>query len=153
MNYYAVLEGKNAGVYDSFDWKDVDGYSNTEYRMFDSEIDALEYVTKEGEIENVFVNGAGWEYNRGTDPSVGYGVYYGPDDNRNTAVSLNDAKQLDKPSKQRSELAAVVRALRNVNEALLDGIARRPIRILSDSEYSVRCFNEWSNKWLQESPP
>ncbi|KAG7664134.1 uncharacterized protein J8A68_002317 [[Candida] subhashii] len=137
-------------VYTSLCWKrSFKGYNNVvftdeKFREFDNEKDALENVTKGGKIENVFVGGACHVNIMDDWPDAGYGLYYGPDDDRNTAKYLESDI---KPTKQRVELSAVVHALRNANQALSNGTARRPVRILSESEYPVRCFNDWSDKW------
>lgn len=149
MAYYGVYQGRNPGAYDN--WPDckeqVSGYSNADFRRFDSEEEALEYATKGGFVHNVFVDGACRGNGRHYWPDAGYGVYYGPDDSRNVAVPLGTSEDI-KPTNQRAELYALLHALRNVREDLSSWYgSNHPVQILSDSQYAVRSFNEWSNKW------
>ncbi|KAG7664133.1 uncharacterized protein J8A68_002316 [[Candida] subhashii] len=140
MAYYVILEGHNPGVYSySYNWeKEIEGYKNPVFRTFDRETDALEYMTKGGEVQNVFVDGA--MYRNFYSENAGFGVYYGPGDTRNTSSPASYNIQY-------AELAGLVHTLKNVNQELMDGTAKRPVRILTDSEYSVPCFNQWCNKW------
>lgn len=150
MPYYAVLEGRNPGVYDN--WQDckeqVFEYSGCELRKFYSEEDALRCVCYGDEyMDNVFVDGACRGNGRHYWPSAGYGVYYGPDDDRNVAIALSDVDPDIKPTNQRAELLALLHALRNIKSDLSWSRARCPVRILSDSQYAVKSFNIWSDNW------
>lgn len=139
MAYYAILEGHNPGVYSYLSKeKEIEGYKNPVFRTFEREIHALEYMTKGGEVQNVFVDGA--MFRNSYSENAGFGVYYGPGDPRNTSLPASHNIQY-------AELAGLVHTLKNVNQELMDGTARRPVRILTDSKYSVPCFNQWSNKW------
>ncbi|KAG7666400.1 uncharacterized protein J8A68_000055 [[Candida] subhashii] len=146
MPYYTVLQGHNPGVYASWSacQKEITGFHNALFRKFDSSEEALKFLAKGGKVENVFVDGACRGNGRSSRPEAGYGVYYGPGDDRNAAIPLDAAI---KPTNQRAELMGLIHALRNVYQELMHETARRPTRILSDSQYSVRSFNEWSDKW------
>lgn len=145
MPYYAIVEGRNPGVYDSdSDWKrESIGYKHAVFKRFDSQIDALKYVTKGGKIENVFVDGS-CRRDNSRRPAAGFGVYYGPGDASNTAMMLHS---YIRATNVRAELCAVLHALKNVHQSLLNETATRPVRILSDSKTSVQSCNKWGNKW------
>ncbi|KAG7664137.1 uncharacterized protein J8A68_002320 [[Candida] subhashii] len=148
MKYYAILVGGNPGVFSKqSNWtKEILGYKNTKFRKFNSEIDALQYVAKGGKIENVFVDGSCRGHNNTHRiPSAGFGIYYGPDDNRNRAEPLESGTKPTTP--QRAEFMAIIHALRNAHRALLDGTARSPVRILSDSPDCVHTYYKWGDKW------
>jgi ribonuclease HI len=66
----------------------------------------------------------------------GVGVYFGPGDRRNISEHLAGSKQTN----QRAELTAILRALEVAPKD-------RKIVILSDSNYAIKCSNEWFIKW------
>lgn len=70
----------------------------------------------------------------------GVGVYFGPQDGRNVSESLAGLRQTN----QRAELTAIIRAL---DIAPKD----RKLVILSDSNYAIKCTNEWYQKWRVEN--
>ena len=57
-----------------------------------------------------------------------------------------EAKPDAPPSNQRAELEAVFRALEFVR-AHIDDIMPRHVVLISDSEYALKCVNEWINAW------
>ncbi|KAF1844503.1 ribonuclease H-like protein [Cucurbitaria berberidis CBS 394.84] len=68
----------------------------------------------------------------------GVGVYFGPNDPRNVSEALRGNRQTN----QRAELTAIARALDHI---AID----REARIVTDSNYSIKCLTEWFPKWVE----
>jgi ribonuclease HI len=84
----------------------------------------------------------------------GYGVWFGDNDPRNVAVSMNHDKLL---SNQRAELAAILHAfeliykteqklLKKYGSEKFEEFLRLRI-IVSDSDYSINCVTKWYLSW------
>ncbi|KAI8943369.1 hypothetical protein NX059_001383 [Plenodomus lindquistii] len=71
---------------------------------------------------------------------AGVGVYFGPLDSRNVSEALRG----DRQTNQRAELTAIARALDHIP---ID----RSAKIVTDSNYSIKCLTEWCNKWIQNN--
>ncbi|KAH5752382.1 hypothetical protein HBI16_242420 [Parastagonospora nodorum] len=74
------------------------------------------------------------------DAIAGVGVYFGPNDKRNTGQPLGPGKQTN----QRAELMAVKIAL---EKAPIDQV----VLISSDSRYAINCLTDWLPLWKQRS--
>ncbi|ERT00041.1 ribonuclease HI [Sporothrix schenckii 1099-18] len=68
--------------------------------------------------------------------SAGVGVFFGPGDKRNISERLKGPMQTN----QRAELTAILRALQLVP-------VTQPVRIFSDSTYSINCVSVWYKSW------
>lgn len=55
------------------------------------------------------------------------------------------------PTNQRAEISAIIIALQQAlaKHRTLDTYPRLDVKILSDSDYAVKCMNDWVFKWLQ----
>lgn len=84
----------------------------------------------------VYVDGSCLDNNR-PNPRAGAGIYWGPDDPRNSCLELRNVVSSD-----RAELIA---ALYAVNQAEAEGIESLVIR--TDSLYLVSSLNIWIHKW------
>jgi ribonuclease HI len=71
---------------------------------------------------------------------AGWGVYFGPDDPRNTSAKLSGVIQTN----QRAELSALLAALTHI----ADGDDETVV-VWSDSKYCVLGYNEWLAGWIQ----
>ncbi|KAI5281880.1 hypothetical protein KEM52_003840, partial [Ascosphaera acerosa] len=67
---------------------------------------------------------------------AGVGVFFGPGDARNVSEPLDGPRQTN----QRAELTAVLRALDIAPRT-------RPVRIVTDSQYAIKCVTVWFGKW------
>lgn len=95
----------------------------------------------------VYVDGASRGNGKGGTPKSGYGVYYGPGDSRNAAVSLADVDDVKTitPTNQRAELHALKHALGSaLDSAKLGG---EKYEIFTDSSYAKNCVDNWSKNW------
>jgi ribonuclease HI len=71
---------------------------------------------------------------------AGLGVYFGENDPRNLAEKLLGEPQTN----QRAELMAMQRALEIAP-------ADQTVRIISDSQYSIKCVTEWAIGWKKKN--
>lgn len=95
----------------------------------------------------VYVDGAARGNGKGGVVKSGYGVYYGPGDQRNAAVPLTDVDDVSAtPStNQRAELHALDHALMNAYKDAKLGSGK--YEIFTDSSYAKNCVDNWSKKW------
>lgn len=100
----------------------------------------------------VYVDGAARGNGRGGTVKAGYGVYYGPGDDRNRAVplSLVDDTSTVTPTNQRAELHALNHALDSALESAKSGSGER-YQVYTDSSYAKNCVDNWSQKWVQNN--
>ena len=83
MPYYAVVNGREEGVFSS--WQDcrphVFAYKGAHFRKFENRNEAEEYYQNDGDyfIYPIYVDGA-CRYNGYPHAEAGYGVYYGDGD-------------------------------------------------------------------------
>ena len=151
--YYAVRVGKKKGIYMS--WvdclKNIRGYKNAEFKQFDNEKDALSYLKYEntdsmcskqlGQKIHIYTDGSCIN-NGKVNASAGIGIYFGKNDPRNLS-----AKFLNKPSNQRAELYAIIKAIQllTLNEIKIGVI------IHTDSMYSINCITKWYDGWRKNN--
>lgn len=103
-----------------------------------------------GTTEKIFVDGACRGNGKMNLPSSGYGVYYGPNSNKNVAASLADVDDVyqNKPSNQRAELFGVKHALHDILKAVSDPKSDvKSFEIHTDSQYAKNCVETWSKNW------
>ncbi|KAI7347497.1 hypothetical protein KC320_g7195 [Hortaea werneckii] len=84
----------------------------------------------------IYTDGSSLSNGRGDSAMAGVGVFFGPMDNRNISEGLEGSKQTN----QRAELTAILRALEVAPKD-------RKIIILSDSNYAIKCTNDWYLNW------
>lgn len=96
----------------------------------------------------IYVDGACRGNGKSKLPASGYGVYYGPQDPRNEAVSLDQVDDIavNKPTNNRAELFAAKHALSNIVKELESGVSRKYI-ICTDSQYTMQALTKWADKW------
>ncbi|KAJ1656393.1 hypothetical protein IWQ61_004037 [Dispira simplex] len=169
QQYYAVNQGREAGVYSN--WSDcqaqVKGYSGAVFKKFDSLAEAqafstngrqtsssqrsygysnrssysyrapppLSYESSSKPYTTVYTDGAAPQ-NGKKGCTAGVGVYFGPNDPRNVSEPLDQGR----PTNQRAELQAIQRALEKIP-------ADEAVNIHTDSQYSIKCYEEWSKNW------
>lgn len=73
--------------------------------------------------------------NNGRATQAGIGVFYGYNDSRNMSSLFN----MNNPTNNRAELAAILIALENTPD--------HDIEICTDSKYSISCLTKWLQKW------
>lgn len=87
-------------------------------------------------VQTVFVDGS-CRGNGSSNAVAGYGVWWGPDDPRNSSGVVEE-----RPSNQSAELYAAVVAL---TQAIESGI--RHLKLVSDSSYLIQSRQQWSTDW------
>ena len=149
--YYAVRVGKKRGIYTS--WMDclnnIRGYKNAEFKQFNNEQDALTYLeysdknmSSNGFERKVHIYTDGSCINNGkVNVSAGIGIYFSKNDPRNLS-----AKFLNKPSNQRAELYAIIKAITLLTDWELNN---KKIIIYTDSQYSIFCIEKWYQQWVK----
>lgn len=93
-------------------------------------------------LKEIYVDGASRGNGKHTRPFSGYGVYYGPNDDRNAGVPMSAIDDIP-ATNQRAELAAMLHALKDV--ALAD--SNEKFIIKSDSQYTIKAIREWLRNW------
>lgn len=165
MPYYGVAVGRNPGVY--FDWYSCKvnfyKYPGASYRKFSTFKDAQEFADSTlpstsffssyfgGGHEQIYVDGACRGNGQAGIPKLGFGVYFGPGDERNVSVALfkfDDVVNI-KPTNQRVELHALRYALWYIRRDIRKNRGLKLYEILTDSAYSKNAVDTWSYKWSQ----
>ncbi|CAN3377322.1 hypothetical protein DIURU_003428 [Diutina rugosa] len=100
---------------------------------------------------DVYTDGACRGNGHSKSANSGYGVYYGENDPRNVAESLSEVDKTANYTNQRAELWAIKHALANEAEALRTGTSQGPVKIHSDSSYSIGCMTQWRDGWKKKS--
>ncbi|KAK7203683.1 ribonuclease H-like domain-containing protein [Myxozyma melibiosi] len=141
---WVVFEGRAPGVYfrlADYEYQ-VNGYIGNLYTDEVDERSKLEDLyndhvkSEESRRKNFIVVYADGCCLRNGRPGAraGVGVYYGPNDSRNSGKPLDGAVQTN----QRAELAAV-------RQALVDNPSQ-PMTICTDSQYAINCVTVWGAK-------
>ena len=161
--YYAVINGYNPGLYDSWDdcQENVSGYRDAIYRGFNNRYDALEYLGCLGDdipdytnylhdddddgpnfnIHWIFTDGACKNNQDRGRAYGGYGVYLPFCNFESIAAPLNGKNQTN----QRAELMGIMAALK----VILHSTFENKHNIATDSGYAINCFKHWARKWQQ----
>jgi ribonuclease HI len=92
-------------------------------------------VVKAKSVRDIYTDGSSLS-NGQKGAAAGIGVYFGPGDSRNISERLEGSEQTN----QRAELQAIVLALEAAP-------SDEPIRILTDSAYSINCITQWAESW------
>ena len=88
----------------------------------------------------VYTDGAA--SNNGKDNAIaGIGVYFGPNDPRNTSERLEGHRQTN----QRAEITAALRALE-----LTRDVTHEVVEIRTDSQYVVKAMTQWIHRWKHD---
>lgn len=160
-SYYAVQNGREAGVYSSWDdaRQQVDGYSGGVHQRFDTREEAEAFAGGSGgyggrggggyddydddySSHEVYTDGA-CSNNQNSNARAGVGVYFGDNHPDNVSRPVHGSRQTN----QRAELEAVHDAVETIHQRN-DG---RRYDIKTDSQYSVDAYNNWGNKWQQNN--
>lgn len=151
QKFYAVANGHKTGIFSN--WAEcneqVKGFPNAKYQKFDTEEAAKNYITKyqfvtdkivTNELEpDYYIYTDGACSNNGKENALaGIGIYFGEGDKRNTSQKIKG-----KQTNQVAELQAIISAYEIVEKDVLLG---KKIVIISDSEYAIRCTNEYGEK-------
>jgi ribonuclease HI len=80
---------------------------------------------------------------RGGKIFCGYGIYFG----NNEYKSISKPFTYGNPTNNRAELYAIYKSLKICKNKLKD---LKIVNIVSDSEYCVKIFNIWLDKWIQQ---
>lgn len=97
----------------------------------------LKKSEQQNSIINIYTDGSCLANGR-KNAAAGIGVFFGDNDPRN----ISERFKMGKPSNQRAELYAVVRALQVVDDA-------QDVKILTDSQYVVQSMTSWISKWIK----
>ncbi|CUM55943.1 uncharacterized protein AC631_01653 [Debaryomyces fabryi] len=106
-------------------------------------------------IQKIYVDGASRGNGKIRMPISGYGVFYGANDERNGAISLNqiDDVNTNKPTNQRAELFAIKHALIDIANEIIECNEKISTKyeIYSDSQYAQSCITKWCDEWMKNN--
>lgn len=162
MNYYAVAEGFNCGIYNT--WKEcqiqINGFKGAKFKKFSNENDAKQFIDDnccEKQKRNIIITEPNYYVytdgacsNNGNKNAIaGIGIYFGKDDPRNVSKQI-----FGKSTNNVAELHAILEACIIIEDDLKKGIV---ITIVSDSKYSILCASSYGKKnalrnWKTEIP-
>lgn len=167
--YYAVANGRSKGVYDNWGAceSQVKGYSGANFRRFSSKLKANAYANSLGgsssgggsyaassrrlkgsvKSNNVYTDGACRGNGLTKSAASGYGVYYGENESRNVSKPLSAVDKSGNYTSSRAELYAVKHALDTEAKSLRNGSSKGPLKIHSDSLYSIGSMTTWRENW------
>jgi ribonuclease HI len=166
MSFYAVANGKNIGIFSSWDEckASVNGYKNATYKKFDKR-DAAEAFMAENSVESIptvksdsqpeftpdyYVYTDGACSNNGKENAVaGIGIFFGTDDPRNLSQKIEG-----KQTNNAAELTAIIKAYSIIEADVREG---KKIVIMTDSEYAIKCISTYGEKcynqnWKKDIP-
>ena len=159
MSFYAVAQGKQCGIYDSWNecQKNVKGFKGAKFKKFNNENDAKLFIENNQCLENipsiepdyfVYMDG-GCSKNGCEGAKSGLGIYFGENDPRNVSNKLEG-----KHTNNVAELQAMICAFSIVQEDLKQG---KTITFVSDSEYAIKCANSYGKtqhllSWEKDIP-
>lgn len=147
MSFYAVANGKQNGIYQS--WEDcklqVIGFKGAIYKKFKTKQEAQNFI-KENTIQSIDDNNIDYylytdgacSNNGSKDAIAGIGIYFGPNDKRNVSKRING-----KQTNNTAELEAIINTYEIIEKDYNDG---KIITIVSDSEYAIRCATSYGEK-------
>lgn len=126
---------------------ELGGLDDEEYDEFDvySEVPYYEEVDSDGSIiyhdahiENVYVDGSCLG-NGMYASKAGFGIWYGPDDRRNTSVTIKHGRKTN----NRAELEAIMWAIHRE----IDRGREIMLLIHTDSQYAINCLENYYPTW------
>lgn len=159
MSFYAVAQGKQCGIYYSWNecQENVKGFKGAKFKKFNNENDAKLFIENNQSIENaqliepdyyVYMDGA-CSKNGHKDAKAGIGIYFGENDPRNVSKKLDG-----KHTNNVAELNAMILSCSIVQSDLEKG---KNITFVSDSEYTIKCATSYGKTqqtlhWEKEFP-
>lgn len=164
MSFYAVANGKNIGIFSSWDEckASVNGYKNATYKKFDKR-EAAEAFMAENSGESVVKSDSQTDFepdyyvytdgacsNNGKENAVaGIGIFFGTDDPRNLSQKIEG-----KQTNNAAELTAIIKAYSIIEADVRSG---KKIVIMTDSEYAIKCISTYGEKcynqnWKKDIP-
>mgnify|MGYP001195193291 CR=1 FL=1 len=120
--------------------KEVTGHKNTIQSSSSSKMVEESVIDNTNMIE-VYTDGSCLGNGR-KGARAGIGIYFGDDDSRNVSEPF-----LNKPTNQRAELNALLRAIQII-EADINN-SNRSVIIYTDSKYSIDCIYRYSKGWIR----
>jgi len=160
MTFYAVARGRKTGIFNN--WSDCNSsiylYKNPIYRKFSSQLEAEEYLQKassctEPSLDHIFdyyvyTDGA-CIHNGKPNANASIGIYFAEGDVRNVSE-----KVMGKQSNNVAELTAIIKAYSIIENDIKEG---KNICIVTDSEYALKCINNYGKKmanknWSEDIP-
>jgi len=158
MPFYAVYQGRIAGVYETWGEtaKQIKGYPKAKFKKFETYNDAHHFsrtgetnltptlqadLQSENQPTRVFTDGS--SINNGkANCKAGSAVFFGVDDPRNAICTLKEYQ-----SNQRAELYAIKLALEILSKEPSDDTNQNGIKLYTDSAYSIKCITVWYKNW------
>lgn len=89
---------------------------------------------------NIYTDGSFQK--RGNKIYCGYGIYFGGKEYKDISKPFLGKN----PTNNRAELYAIYKALKICNKKFEN---LKEVNIFSDSQYSIKIFNEWLEKWIK----
>ena len=147
--YYAVRSGRVTGIFIEWSecYKSVDKFKNSQYKKFNTLLDATVYLTdpiyNKVEVEdensiNVYTDGSCIYNNANKNRRAGFGVYFSHGDERNVSERVTG-----KQTNNVAELLSIIRVYDILKQEIDQGI---PINIFSDSTYAINCCGSYGEK-------
>ncbi len=149
--YYAVKEGKETGIFTSWDecQKHVIGHKGSIYKSFTTLLEANNYLydipsddnqseifVPNDEIDYIFCDGSEI---KGTN-KAGYGVYY-------PKYNIKKSFDMSGGTNNQAEIKAVIESFKYINENNKQNHLNKKYIIVSDSRYVINSILEWIPKW------
>jgi ribonuclease HI len=178
MSFYAVANGKNIGIFSSWDEckASVNGYKNATYKKFDKREAAEAFMNENsGESTKAFIYENSGESiptvksdshpeftpdyyvytdgacsNNGKENAIaGIGIFFGTDDPRNLSQKIEG-----KQTNNAAELTAIIKTYPIIEADVREG---KKIVIMTDSEYAIKCISTYGEKcynqnWKKDIP-
>ncbi len=144
MSFYAVAQGKQCGIYHSWDecQENVKGFKGAKFKKFNNENDAKLFIGNNQCDENISIEPDYFVYMDGAcskngceGAKSGLGIYFRENDPRNVSKKLEG-----KHTNNVAELEAMIYAFSIVQEDLKQG---KTITFVSDSEYAIKCATSY----------
>jgi ribonuclease HI len=160
MSFYAVAQGKQCGIFNSWNecQENVKGFKGAKFKKFSNENDAKQFI-QENQLTSTVIEPKEPEYyvymdgacskNGSIDAKASIGIYFGENDPRNISKKIED-----KQTNNVAELNAMIFAFTIVKSDLEKG---KTITFVSDSEYTIKCANSYGkvqhlSNWTKDIP-
>ena len=164
MSFYAVAKGHNIGIYNF--WNDckeqVIGYKGANYKKFDNEKDAEDYILNLNSVNNEFFENI---YSKFDDSKVDYFIYCDGSCYNNGKINaisaigiyfeenspINISKIIDALEFNHTNNSAELYAILEAYEVVKDELVNKKICIVSDSDYSIKCATSYGEKCARQN--
>lgn len=137
------------GTYDSDDYDEDDSEEESEEEEDLRHCNNLNWYTFDEDVfmdgfdgERVFTDGCSLG-NGQYGARSGYGVYWGPNDERNASLPVRNGEQTN----NHAELLALYYVFRQISE--FDYLNGSAFEVYSDSQYACNCITSYSRKWAR----